>query len=85
MITAAAINTPRTMPKAAPSGAAALFTEPQYPAKVGETIAREIGIPVATLDPVASGPPDAPADYYEKTMRANLETLKRILVAGAQQ
>jgi ABC-type Zn uptake system ZnuABC Zn-binding protein ZnuA len=67
------------------SGAAALFTEPQYPAKVGETIAREIGIPVATLDPVASGPPDAPADYYEKTMRANLETLKRILVAGAQQ
>jgi ABC-type Zn uptake system ZnuABC Zn-binding protein ZnuA len=64
------------------SGATALFTEPQYPAKVGETIAREAGIPVATLDPVACGPANPPGDYYEKTMRSNLETLKRVLVGG---
>ena len=50
-------------------GAAALFTEPQYPARVGRTIAREAGIPDAVLDPVASGPDDAPLDYYERAMR----------------
>jgi ABC-type Zn uptake system ZnuABC Zn-binding protein ZnuA len=61
------------------SGAAALFTEPQYPAKVGQTIAQEVGLPVATLDPVASGPADAGLDYYEQTMKANLETLKKTL------
>ena len=31
---------------------------------------------MATLDPVANGPKDAGADYYEKVMRRNLETLK---------
>ncbi len=66
------------------SGAVALFTEPQYPAKVGETIAREAGIPLATLDPATTGPANPPADYYEKTMRANLETLKKLLVAGTK-
>jgi|YNPBryantNP2012_1023418.scaffolds.fasta_scaffold01770_5 zinc transport system substrate-binding protein len=61
------------------TGAAAVFTEPQYPAKVGQTIARQAKVPVATLDPVASGPADAGLDYYEKVMRANLETLKKVL------
>ena len=61
------------------SGAAVVFTEPQYPAKVAETIAREAKIPAASLDPVASGPENAPLDYYEKTMRANLDVLKKFL------
>jgi ABC-type Zn uptake system ZnuABC Zn-binding protein ZnuA len=63
------------------SGAAAVFTEPQYPAKVTETIAKEAGVPVATLDPVASrqGRDDAPLDYYERTMHRNLQTLQRTL------
>jgi ABC-type Zn uptake system ZnuABC Zn-binding protein ZnuA len=61
------------------TGAAAVFTEPQYPSRVGEAIAREAGIPVAVLDPVASGPGDAPPDYYQTVMRNNLETLKRTL------
>lgn len=60
-------------------GGAALFTEPQYPPQTGQTIARETGIPVALLDPVASGPEDAPLDYYEVAMRRNLETLKATL------
>ncbi|HBF34154.1 TPA: ABC transporter substrate-binding protein [Candidatus Sumerlaeota bacterium] len=60
-------------------GATALFTEPQYPAKVGETIAREAKIPTASLDPVASGPKNAPLDYYEKAMRANLAVLQKFL------
>lgn len=59
--------------------AAALFTEPQYPPKIGEAIARETGIPVALLDPVANGPDAAPLDYYETVMRRNLETLKTTL------
>lgn len=59
--------------------AGAVFTEPQYPAKVGQTIAREAGIKTATLDPVASGPDDAPLGYYETVMRANLQMLKNTL------
>jgi ABC-type Zn uptake system ZnuABC Zn-binding protein ZnuA len=66
------------------SGAAALFTEPQYPTKVGQTIAKEVGIPVAVLDPVASGPDDASPDYYEKAMRANLATLVQTLSQRAK-
>jgi len=66
------------------SKAAAVFTEPQYPSKVGETIAREAGIPVATLDPVASGPENIPLDYYEKVMKDNIATLERVLGAEAK-
>jgi ABC-type Zn uptake system ZnuABC Zn-binding protein ZnuA len=56
--------------------AGAVFTEPQYSPKVGQTLAKETGIPAAVLDPVASGPENAPLDYYEQTMRKNLETLR---------
>lgn len=55
--------------------AGALFTEPQYPDAMGKTLARESGIAVAVLDPVANGPEGAGLDYYEKTMRTNLQTL----------
>lgn len=57
----------------------AIFTEPQYPAKAGETLGRETGVPVAVLDPVASGPADAPLDYYQQVMTANLHTLESTL------
>lgn len=58
---------------------AAIFTEPQYSEKVAETIAKDAGIPVEKLDPVASGPENPPLDYYETAMRKNLETLLRVL------
>ena len=61
------------------AGAVALFTEPQYPVRVGRTIAREAGIPDAVLDPVASGPDNAPLDYYERVMRENFDTLARTI------
>ena len=61
------------------SGAGAVFTEPQYPAKVGQTIAKEAGVPVAVLDPVATGPDNPPLDYYQKIMATNLDTLRRTL------
>ena len=59
--------------------AGAIFTEPQYPAKVGQTIARETSIPTAILDPVATGPENAPLDYYETVMRKNMETIRATL------
>jgi ABC-type Zn uptake system ZnuABC Zn-binding protein ZnuA len=59
--------------------AGAIFSEPQYPVQVVETIAKEAGINSATLNPVATGPENAPLDYYEKTMRTNLATLKSTL------
>lgn len=59
--------------------AGAIFTEPQYQAKIGRTIAKEAGIAEAALDPVATGPENAPLDYYETVMRRNLKTLERIL------
>lgn len=60
-------------------GVGAIFTEPQYPDEIGATIARETRIPVAKLDPVASGPVDAPLDYYETAMRGNIGVLKSAL------
>jgi len=59
--------------------AAALFTEPQYPEAVGAAIAREAGIVAARLDPAASGPEQAPLDYYEQVMRRNMIVLEQTL------
>lgn len=59
--------------------AGAIFTEPQYPEALGQTIARETGITAARLDPVANGPERAPLDYYEQVMRTNLNTLEQAL------
>jgi zinc transport system substrate-binding protein len=59
--------------------AGAIFTEPQYPEAVGKTIAREAAIAAATLDPGATGPEQAPLDYYEHVMRTNLVTLEKTL------
>lgn len=58
---------------------AAVITEPQYPARTGRTLAAETGIPCISLDPVASGPSDAPDDYYETIMRGNLRILENSL------
>jgi len=59
--------------------AGAIFTEPQYPEKIGKTLSKETGIPVAMLDPAATGPENAPLDYYETVMRHNMTTLESTL------
>jgi ABC-type Zn uptake system ZnuABC Zn-binding protein ZnuA len=59
--------------------AGAVFTEPQYPDKIGHTIAKETGIPAAVLDPAASGPEAAPLDYYDQIMRNNMKIIEKIL------
>lgn len=59
--------------------AAALFAEPQYPTRLAEVIAKEAGIPVRTLDPVATGSISPAA--YEDAMRRNLAILAEVLSA----
>lgn len=56
-----------------------LFTEPQYDDAAARTISRETGAPVYTLDPIVTGPDDAPLTYYEDVMRANVQVLLEAL------
>jgi zinc transport system substrate-binding protein len=60
---------------------AALFAEPQYPSQSAGIIARETGVQVHSLDPVATGPiePAKARDYYVEKMRENLNALKEAL------
>ena len=58
-------------------GTAIIITEPQYPARNGEMLARETGIPCISLDPVAGGPENAPLDHYARCMRSNLKILRQ--------
>jgi zinc transport system substrate-binding protein len=55
----------------------ALFIEPQYPAQAAQTISRETGVPVFTLDSCATG--SVTPDAYLNLMRANLKTLREAL------
>lgn len=59
--------------------AAAVFFEPSYPSGVAAVVAREAGVPVAALDPGASGPEDAPLDWFDWTVEKNLQTLEKTL------
>jgi zinc transport system substrate-binding protein len=61
--------------------ASALFAELQYSSKSADVIARETGIKVSYLDPVATGPvaPEKARGYYLETMRKNLAALKEAL------
>ena len=58
-------------------GVRALFVEPQYPQRAAETVARETGAAVYTLDPAVSG--DGEMDSYERIMRQNAATLLEAL------
>lgn len=57
-----------------------LFTEPQYSPSAAQTIARETGAKIFTLDPVVTGEANADAmEAYLVTMRKNMNTLKEAL------
>lgn len=60
-------------------GAPPLFTEPQYEDMAAQTISRETGAPIFTLDPIVTGPADAPLTHYEDAMRSNLAVLVEAL------
>lgn len=55
---------------------ALLAGDAQYSGRLLEMLSKDTGIPFAMLDPCASGPVDAPPDYYEKVMEKNLKTLE---------
>ncbi|MBE5810193.1 MAG: zinc ABC transporter substrate-binding protein [Clostridiales bacterium] len=60
-------------------GAPPLFVEPQYEDMAATTISRETGAPLFTLDPIVTGPADAPLAHYEDAMRQNLAVLLEAL------
>jgi zinc transport system substrate-binding protein len=62
--------------------AGAILSEPQYSGKVAKTLSKETGVPVIMLDPVATGPENAPLNYYETVMRQNMKTIEKCLVHG---
>ena len=55
------------------NGLPPLFTEPQYPSLVAETLSAETGAPVYSLDPAVTGEYEKTA--YEDAMRRNLGAL----------
>ena len=57
--------------------AAAVFGEPQYPARLAEMVAKEAGVPVRSLDPVATG--STSLTTYEDAMRNNIRVLQEVL------
>jgi zinc transport system substrate-binding protein len=63
------------------SGATTVFTEPLVSSRLAETVAREAGIEVATLDPIeglGQDRLDAGEDYLS-VMRENLDVLRKAL------
>ena len=57
-----------------------LFTEPQYSPAAAETIARETGAKIYTLDPVVTGEATpATKNAYIDTMKKNMKTLQEAL------
>jgi zinc transport system substrate-binding protein len=68
----------RTIDLVRKSGGAALFAEPQYPAKAVDVIAAEAGAKVYSLDPAVTGPmePDAYVDIMEKNLAELEKALK---------
>ena len=61
-------------------GAPPLFVEPQYEDMAAQTIARETGASLHTLDPIVTGPAtDIPLTLYEDLMRRNAAVLTEAL------
>jgi zinc transport system substrate-binding protein len=63
------------------SGATTVFTEPLVSSRVADTVAREAGVTVATLDPIEglSESRLSAGDDYVSVMRENLATLRKAL------
>ena len=60
--------------------------EPQYTDLSAQTLSRETGSPVYSLDPIVTGPEtDVPLDYYETVMLQNMNTLIEALSGTSGQ
>ena len=63
-----------------------LFVEPQYTDLSAQTLSRETGSSVYSLDPIVTGPEtDVPPDYYETVMLQNMNTLIEALSGASGQ
>lgn len=58
----------------------AILIDPNGNLPLARTLGAEVNIPVAVIDPVASGPMDAPLDYYQAVMLNNLGVLLKLFV-----
>lgn len=61
------------------SHAGAIFTESQYSQLAAQTISKETGIPMVTLDPITTGPEDAQLNYFENSMLKNIRIIENTL------
>lgn len=58
-------------------GVRVIFSEPQFSPRIVETLARDYGLRIATLDPLETG--ELRADYYEEVMRKNAQAIVEAL------
>ena len=56
-------------------GVRAIMVDPDGDVKAARTLGAEAKVPVVVIDPVSSGPADAPLDYYQKVMLTNTQVL----------
>ena len=56
-----------------------LIGEPQFSPRPLETLSAETGIPVIQMDSMASGPENAPVNYFEQQMLRNCQILEHVL------
>lgn len=61
---------------------ALLAGDAQYPDKLLRMLAQETNLPFTQLNTCASGPANAPLDYYVTVMQKNLELLEKYFVAN---
>jgi len=64
-------------------GVKAVLVDPTGNLPLARTLAAEVKIPAAVIDPVAGGPVDAPLDYYEKVMLTNITVLLKLFTRSA--
>ncbi len=59
-------------------GARAILVDPEANLDLARTLGAETGLPVAIIDLAASGPMDAPQDYFEQVMLQDLAVLQQL-------
>jgi ABC-type Zn uptake system ZnuABC Zn-binding protein ZnuA len=64
---------------------AAVLADPDGQLDLARTVGAEARRPVAVIDPVASGPPDPPEDYFQKVFLTNLAVLDKLFTRPAAQ
>ncbi|KXS56271.1 MAG: hypothetical protein AMR96_03380 [Candidatus Adiutrix intracellularis] len=60
------------------AGVRAILADPGGRVDLARLVGVEAKLPVVLIDPVASGPDDAPLDYYQKIMFADLQVLEKL-------